>query len=253
MANSSPAAVVTAVARGALAGDIKRLYGQAVFANPSRAFAAITEALEFYQQTPAVFSPFSSKYDAFLRGTAKLSAQEARGLAIFNDPARGNCAQCHKSEVMADGRPPLFTDFGFVALGVPRNKAIPANDDPGYFDLGLCGPYRHDLAKRVELCGMFKAPTLRNVALRQSFYHNGVFHSLREAVAFYAERDTDPGKWFPAGPDGAVRKFDDMPAAYVGNISQEAPFGGKRMLSDADVDDLVVFLGTLTDGYRPGS
>ncbi|HEY1413134.1 MAG TPA: cytochrome c peroxidase [Rhodopila sp.] len=253
MANASPAAVVASVARGALAGDIRRVYGQAVFADPSRAFAAITEALEFYQQTPSVFSPFSSKYDAFLRGTAKLSAQEARGLAIFNDPARGNCAQCHKSEVMADGRPPLFTDFGFVALGVPRNKAIPANNDPAYFDLGLCGPYRHDLAGRADLCGMFKAPTLRNVALRQSFYHNGVFHSLRQAVAFYAERDTDPGKWYPTGPDGKVRKFDDLPPAYVGNVSQEAPFGGKRMLSDADVDDLVAFLGTLTDGYRPGS
>jgi cytochrome c peroxidase len=245
MANASRAAVVAAVARASYADKVRRLYGQNVFADPPAAFAAVTEALEFYQETPATFSPFSSKYDAFLAGRALLTAQEGRGLALFNDPLKGNCAQCHKSAVTADGRPPLFTDFGFVALGVPRNRAIPANDDPGYFDLGLCGPERKDLAGRDAYCGMFKAPTLRNVALKESFYHNGVFHSLREAVVFYAERDTDPAKWY------AGRTFDDLPAAYVGNVNSEIPFGPKRVLSDADVDDLVAFLGTLTDGYRP--
>ena len=192
MANLDRAAVVAKVARAAYAGEVRRLYGQAVFADTTRAFAAITEALEYYQQTPAVFSPFTSKYDAVLRGAAMLSDQEARGLTLFNDPGTGNCAQCHKSAVTADGHPPLFTDFGYVALGVPRNPAIAANADPGYFDLGLCGPVRHDLADRREFCGMFKAPTLRNVALRRSFYHNGFFHTLREAVAFYATRDSDP-------------------------------------------------------------
>ncbi len=250
MAMPDAAAVVSAVGRAAYAPDLRTLYGQDVFADTPRAFAAVTEALEFYQQSPAVFSPFSSKYDAFLRGTVGLSAREARGLAIFNDPARGNCAPCHKSGVTADGKPPLFTDFGYAALGLPRNRAIPANGDPSYFDLGLCGPYRRDLRDAVKYCGMFKAPTLRNVALRQSFYHNGVFHTLRDAVAFYARRDTDPARWYPAGPDGTVRKFDDLPAAYAANVSTEPPFGGATHLSDADVDDLVAFLETLTDGYR---
>jgi cytochrome c peroxidase len=251
MANPNPASVVAAIRRSVYAGDVRRLYGRNVFADPVRAFAAMTEALEFYQQTPATFSPYSSKYDAFLRGRASLSEQENRGLTVFNDPRKGNCAQCHKSAVTADGRPPLFTDFGYVALGVPRNRAIPANNDPAYFDLGLCGPKRHDLAGQAKYCGMFKAPALRNVALKASFYHNGVFHSLRDAVAFYAERDTDPGKWYPAGPDGAVRKFDDLPAEYVGNISTELPFGSQNVLSNADVDDIVAFLRTLTDGYQP--
>jgi cytochrome c peroxidase len=252
MAMPDAAAVAAAVGRAAYAADLRGLYGQDVFADAARAFAAVTEALEFYQQSPAVFSPFSSKYDAFLRGTVRLSDQEARGLAIFNDPQRGNCAQCHRSTVTADGKPPLFTDFGYAALGLPRNRAIPANDDPTYFDLGLCGPYRRDLADAAKYCGMFKAPTLRNVAVKQSFYHNGVFHTLRDAVAFYAQRDTDPARWYPAGPDGRVRKSDDLPAAYAGNVSTEPPFGGGIHLSDADIDDLVGFLETLTDGYRPG-
>jgi cytochrome c peroxidase len=245
MANAEPSAVVAAVARASYAQDVRQLYGQDVFADPVRAFAAVTEALEFYQETPAIFSPYSSKYDAFLAGRASLSEPEGRGLAVFNDPQKGNCAQCHRSAVMADGSPPAFTDFGYVALGVPRNRAIPANNDPDYFDLGLCGPMRVDLLGQGKYCGMFKAPTLRNVALKESFYHNGVFHSLRDAVAFYAERDTEPGKWYSG------RKFDDLPRAYVGNVNMEMPFGEKRVLSDADVDDLVAFLRTLTDGYRP--
>ena len=249
MANASPQAVVAAVARSASADQVRRLYGQTVFADPARAFAAVTEALAFYQQTPSVFSPFSSKYDAVLAGRASLTRREAHGLALFNNPAKGNCARCHKSAVSADGAPPLFTDFGYVALGVPRNRAIPANADPAYFDLGLCGPERHDLAGRTEYCGLFKAPTLRNVALKKSFYHNGVIHSLRQAVDFYATRDSAPAKWYPVRSDGTVHTFDDLPAAYVGNVNSEIPFGPKRVLSDGDIDDLVAFLRTLTDGY----
>jgi cytochrome c peroxidase len=250
MAMPSPQAVVAAVARAPYAGDLKALYGQSVLTDARHAFAAVTEALEFYQQTPAVFSRFSSRYDAFLRGAARLSAQGARGLALFNDPRRGNCASCHPSAVSADGRPPLFTDFGYAALGVPRNRAIPANADPSYFDLGLCGPYRTGMAGVARYCGLFKVPTLRNVALKQSFYHNGAFHSLREAVAFYAGRDVNPGQWYPTGSDGRVRMYDDLPAVYAANVSREPPFGGMEMLSAADVDDLVAFLETLTDEWH---
>ena len=239
MANPNAASVAAAVERSTHAAAVRRLYGQTIFADPPRAFAAITEALEFYQQTPSIFSPFSSKYDAFLRGTVRLTEPEARGLAVFNDSTKGNCAQCHVSAPTPDGRPPLFTDFGFAALGLPRNPAIPANRDPAYFDLGLCGPQRHGLAGKPQYCGMFKAPTLRNVALKQSFYHNGVFHTLRDAVAFYADRDKEaytPG---------------DLPPAYAANVTTEPPFGPLRTLSDTDVDDLVAFLNTLTDGYAP--
>ena len=175
MANNSPEDLVARVAASSYASDLARLYGEDLFANPARATAAITEALEYYQQRPTVFSPFTSKYDAFIRGRATLTAQEARGLAAFNDAERGNCVHCHKSQATANGDLPLFTDFGFVAIGAPRNKAIPANIDPAYHDLGLCGPDRQDLKDKPEYCGLFKAPSLRNVALRQSFYHNGVF------------------------------------------------------------------------------
>jgi cytochrome c peroxidase len=253
MSNDSEAAVVARVSVAPYAPELRRLYGKEIFNEPHKAFAALGEALEAYQETPQEFSPFTSKYDAFLRGETKLTPQEARGLAAFNDPSRGNCNHCHRSQLSTIGHLPLFTDFGYVAVGVPRNRTIAANADPGYFDLGMCGPQRKDLANRPEYCGLFKTPSLRNVATRRSFYHNGVFHTLEDAVAFYATRDTNPERWYPVGPDGKVRKFDDLPAQYRDNINFEPPFGERPgespALSPADVADIVAFLRTLTDGF----
>jgi cytochrome c peroxidase len=253
MANSSADDVVAKVARAAYAGEFRRAFGARVFDDQGRAFKAVLLAVETFEQSPADFYPYSSKYDAFLRGTAALNAAERRGLAAFNDPARGNCARCHPS-AMREGAFPQFTDFGFAALGAPRNRAIPANADPRYYDLGLCGPLRKDLAGRAEYCGLFRTPTLRNVARKRVFLHNGVFHALDEVVRFYAERDTAPEKWYPRGANGVPVKFDDLPVSYRGNVDHAPPFGeypGERpRLSAADVRDIVAFLSALSDSYQ---
>ncbi len=235
------------VASAPYASQIRKLYGNDIFKDTHRAFLVVGEALEAYQQTPAEFGSFTSKYDAFLRGQVHLTPQEMRGFAAFNDPGKGNCSSCHKSQVSPVGVLPLFTDFGLIALGVSAQpRGFPANADPKYFDLGACGPQRTDLANRLEFCGLFRAPSLRNVATRKTFYHNGVFASLEDAVAFYATRDTNPEKWYPAGTDGKVRKFDDLPAQYRQNINFEPPFGRqpgeKPALSEQDVADIVAFL-----------
>ena len=195
-----------------------------------------------------------SKYDAHLRGQAVLSTQESRGLALFNDPAKGNCAACHPSERAADGSHPLFTDFSYDNLGVPRNRELVVNADPGYFDLGLCAQPGGQLAARGDLCGAFKVPSLRNVALRQALFHNGHFKTLKDALAFYVQRDTNPEKFYPRRSDGTVDKFDDLPQAYKANVNtSEAPYdrqaGDAPALSDAEIDDVIAFLQTLTDGW----
>jgi cytochrome c peroxidase len=140
-------------------------------------------------------------------------------------------------------------------LGVPRNAAIPANADRHYVDLGLCGPLRTDLTDHKEYCGLFRTPSLRNVALRRVFFHNGAVHRLQDAVRFYAERDTRPQQWYPRMADGTVLKFDDLPTEYQRNLDREAPFdrhpGDPPALTDGDIKDLVAFLRTLTDGYTP--
>lgn len=255
MANESVASLAAALRRASYAGKMQAIFGAAVLADDDKTVAAATEALEVFEQTSRLFYPYSSKYDAYLAGRVRLTPQEAHGLELFNDPAKGNCASCHRSERDNDGIPPQFTDYGLIAVGVPRNRAIPANADPKFFDLGACGPLRTDLAGRAEYCGLFRTPSLRNVALRKTFYHNGHEHDLHKAVAFYVERDTAPEKWYPSGADGRVEKFDDLPPQYQNNINRDPPFGGKPgdkpALSPSEIDDVVAFLKTLTDGYTP--
>jgi cytochrome c peroxidase len=253
MANESKAAVVEKMKRTAWARDFAVLHGASVFDNVDDAFDKLTQAIARFELEDPSFSAFTSKYDAVLRGEAQLTAQEERGRILFNDPAKGNCAACHPSEKNADGTHPLFTDFTYDNLGVPRNAAIPANADPNYFDLGLCA--RADLAGRDDLCGAFKVPSLRNVALRKTFFHNGRFASLKDALTFYVQRDTDPQKWYSLNADGSVNKFDDLPAQYKANVNtEEAPYnrgpGDAPALTDAEIDDVIAFLQTLTDGWN---
>ncbi len=254
MANGSP----EEAARNALAAgygpQLAAIYGDEVLGEPTRVFDGMLKAFEVYEQEWRIFYPYSSKYDAYLAKETRLSPAEARGLALFEDPDKGNCSSCHFSEPGADGSAPQFSDYGMIALGLPRNSEIPANADPTYHDLGLCGPLRTDFTGRAEYCGLFRTPTLRNVATRHTFFHNGVFHELRDAVAFYATRDTDPGRWFPVHADGIVDKFDDLPVQYWRSINMDPPFGGepgsRPALSDDEIDDIVAFLGTLSDGWR---
>ena len=254
MANKDADAVAARLEQAGYAAQLRKILGVKLDA-PGQVFDAAAEALEVYEQDYRVFYPYSAKYDAFLAGKAKLSPAEARGLALFEDPAKGNCASCHISQRANNGAPPEFTDYGLIAIGVPRNRAIPANADPEHFDLGLCGPDRTDFRDRAEYCGLFKTPSLRNVARRQVFMHNGLFHTLKQVMEFYVERDTDPGKWYPRNPDGTVDKYDDLPAIYHDNINTDPPFdrkpGDKPALDAAEIDDVIAFLGTLNDGYTP--
>ncbi|ASU39890.1 cytochrome-c peroxidase [Herbaspirillum sp. meg3] len=255
MANTDAADVVAKLKRAPYAPQFKATFGETIFDNTDRAFQAALMALEVFQESPADFYPYSSKYDAYLRKQTTLSAQELRGLELFNEPTKGNCASCHLSEILPNGAFPQFTDYGLIAVGVPRNKKIPANADPRYYDFGLCGPERTDFKDKPEYCGLFKTPTLRNIALRQTFFHNGVFHTLQEVMEFYVQRDTNPEKWYPRNRDGSVRKFDDLLPEHFSNVNMEPPFdrkpGDKPALNDAEIKDVIAFLKTLTDGYTP--
>jgi cytochrome c peroxidase len=253
MANESADAVVVRIERASYAVQFRKTFGDSIFDDKALAFKAVLMALEIFQQSPTEFYPYTSKYDAWLRHEAALSGGEVRGLAAFNDPSKGNCARCHPSG-MRNGAFPQFTDFGYAALGAPRNKAIFANADRRYFDLGLCGPLRTDLADKKEYCGLFRTPSLRNTATRRVFFHNGVFHRLEDVIRFYAGRDTQPQKWYSHRTDGAAVKFDDLPVQYHANIDSQAPFdrhaGDQPALNEADIKDIVVFLQALTDGYE---
>jgi cytochrome c peroxidase len=164
---------------------------------------------------------FSSKFDGSLAGTAVLSDLEKEGLRLFEDTQKGNCTRCHAFK--AATRLPaelLFTNFEYNNIGVPRNARIPANADPAFFDLGLCGPRRERLADE-RLCGAFKVPTpAQRGRAGRPFMHNGFFTSLRDVVAFYATRDYRARRWYPA-----ATYLNDVPAAYAANVDLTlAPF-----------------------------
>jgi cytochrome c peroxidase len=255
MANSSKTDVVNKVKQAAYATQFGTVFGANVFDDPTQAFADITYALQQYQLEAPEFHPYTSKYDQYLNGTASLSASEMQGLALFNDPAKGNCNSCHPSTKAADGSAPAFTNFRFANLGLPRNGGIPNNASSSYFDLGVCGPDRTDLSSNAKLCGAFKIPTLRNVASRKVFFHNGSFNDLTTAVTFLVQRDTNPTTWYPQTSNGAVQKFNDLPSAYQANVdTADVPFnrqpGMAPALSSDEINALVQFLGTLTDGYN---
>jgi len=259
MNNPSKAAVVEKIKTGAYAELARRVYGDRIFESDS-AFERLARAVAAYESSER-FHPFSSKFDDFLRGRERLTPQEAQGLALFKDKKKGNCIACHVGEETSR-RPQdwLFTDFSYDALGAPRNFAIPDNKDPAHIDLGLCK--RDGLAKAApegfdveSLCGQFKAPTLRNIAVTGPYLHNGVFTTLRDVVAFYATRDTDPSRWYPK-ENGATAKYDDLPEKLHGNVNvEEVPYDRKRgetpRLDDAEIDAIVAFLRTLTDRPRP--
>lgn len=287
MANTDAAAVIEKLQTRPYLGDFEALYGAAVLNDPATALQRVGAALAAFETESAQFHPFSSKYDFWLSGQAQLSAQERRGLSLFN--AKGNCAACHPSTSANGSTPPLFTDFSYDNLGVPRNPDIPANSDTRapaygpsnsndgihtYYDLGICGPLRADNGLNLSsICGQFKVPTLRNIALTAPYFHNGRFATLQDAIAFYVRRDTNPEQFYPTLPDGSVTKFDDLPAlyggqflvnvtepgsdaGYVGNVNtSEIPYNrtlsGTPALSPAEIDDLITFLCTLTDGYDP--
>jgi cytochrome c peroxidase len=233
-----------------------QLFGENILKNKSLLVAEAMFAIGRYQVEEPSFHPYTSKYDYWLEGKARLSEDEMRGLKLFNDPEKANCAGCHTSQPSRDGLPPRFTDTQYEALGTPRNLALADTKDPTYFDLGVCGPIRKDIAEQTQFCGMFKTPSLRNTALRRTFMHNGVFHTLQEVMDFYNFRDTNPEKIYPVGADGKVQKYNDMPEKYFDNVDvADPPFnrhpGDKPAMTDQDEADIIAFLKTLNDGYKP--
>ena len=254
MNNPNRKSVVDKIAQSRYAAQFKQVFGADVFANTDAAFTSIGVAIAAFER--ARLQAFSSKYDAMVRGQATLSPTEARGMDLFMNPAKGNCVGCHLMNPTS-GKPEdsPFSEFTYYATGIPRNSAIPKNADPAFYDLGLCGPDRTPpaLPSNVapgftinNVCGQFRMPTLRNVAERPAFMHNGFFKSLTEVVRFYATRNSDPQRWYGQAVS------NDLPAQYLGNIEVvKAPFNRAAnagpALTDAEIADIVAFLHTLSD------
>jgi cytochrome c peroxidase len=219
--------------------------------NVSMAYDAIGLTIAAYEGSPEV-NAFTSKYDYSLKDQAKLTKQERQGFALFQ--GKGKCKLCH----ISSGAQPLFTDFTFDNLGLPKNPENPVyGQNPGFIDPGLGG----FLATRPEYAayaadnmGKHKVPTLRNVNLgsdtfTKAYGHNGYFKSLYGIVHFYNTRDvlpTCPGDCTEA----QALASNCWPAAeFAANVNTAEL--GDLGLTKAEEEAIVAFLKTLDDGYMP--
>lgn len=99
-----------------------------------------------------------------------LSESAQRGLKLFMDPKKANCEVCHT--VGKDYA--LFTDNKFHNLGVG------ADINENMVDLGRSG-----VTKNENDWGAFKTPSLRNIAQRAPYMHDGTFPTLNDALGHY--------------------------------------------------------------------
>jgi len=211
----------------------KKVYGEKVFSDADTALEKFVLSIAAYERS-FEFSPFNSKYDAYLNGKAKLTKQEQRGLKVFEAEDKGNCAACHPSQPDAENKRPLFTDYTYDNLGVPAHPKNPFYKQPTqfnpdgnrYIDTGL-----GTIVKDTSHNGKFRVPSLRNIALTAPYMHNGVFETLKEVVDFYNTRD--------------IKKWPKPEVAE--NVNKDEL--GDLKLTENEVDDLVAFMETLTDGY----
>jgi cytochrome c peroxidase len=231
--------------KGAPYADAFRAEFGSVLGNVEATVDAVGRVVEAFL-TSKEMAPFSSRYDAYVTGRGKLTPYEMQGLRLFKDPAKGGCSGCHR--LYDTGRDPslsMFTDYGFDAVAVPRNDKLPSSRKP---DLGLCERTdKQTPSSQPVYCAAFRTPSLRNVAVRTSYMHNGAFSNLRDVVAFYATRATDPKRWYKSGV-----KYEDVPAKFRGQINVSSiPYnrreGDVPALNDQEIDAIVAFLHTLTD------
>jgi len=216
------------------------------------AYDNIALSIAAYEDSSEV-NAFTSKYDQTSKGKVKLSKEEQKGFSLFQGKAK--CQKCH----ISNGQQPLFTDFTFDNLGVPKNPENPVYDvDPDFVDVGLGGflmqaGYAEDVYQAEW--GKQKVPTLRNVDMRpdsgfvKAYGHNGYFKSLEGIVHFYNTRDVKdvcPGPYTEAEALAA----DCWPAPEVSENVNTDELGDLGLTPDEE-SALVAFLKTLSDGYVP--
>lgn len=237
--------IVSRVAKSAYAGLFTEVWGPGSLDFKKDVYGTyerIARSISAYEKSAEV-NPFSSKFDYYLKDMAELTEQEAWGLELFNSEEKGKCSLCHLSE----GDAPLFTDFTYDNLGIPKNPnnpfyTMPLSINPDgmdWIDEGLGGFLKAaDLPYDGEQ-GKHKVPTLRNVDKRpyegfvKVFGHNGYFKSLEEIVHFYNTRDVE-----------------DWPMAEVPGTVNSEELGNLGLTAEEEAA-IVAFMKTLSDGYMP--
>ncbi len=209
---------------------------------------------------------FTAKVDAHRAGYYEFTDQEELGRQIFR--GKGQCSACHVGTRGPGDAPPLFTDFTYDNLGVPKNPENPFTiANPDWADPGLAGFLENVTGFAVYAdanLGKQKVPTLRNVGLGsceanpddkkcivKAYMHNGFFKSLKTVVSFYNTRDVkqtcESLNIFDATEAVALAN-DCWPQPEVAdNVNQDEL--GNLGLTEEEEAALVAFMLAMSDGY----
>lgn len=258
--------VIGRVAKSDYAPLFEAVYGLGSLNNKNdleTTYERIGRAIAAYERSAEV-NPFTSKYDYYLKG-GTLTVQEANGLALFEGKAQ--CSACHISEPGPKGEPPLFTDFTYDNLGIPKNPNNPFYSAPtsinrdraDWVDPGLAGflsgaGYPEDTWK-AQL-GKQKVPTLRNVDKRpypefvKAYGHNGYFKSLEGIMHFYNTRDVKPECTNPSATEAEALAQNCWPSPEVSENVNTDELGNLGLTAEEEAA-IVAFMKTLSDGYTP--
>jgi cytochrome c peroxidase len=194
-------------------------------------FQHVANALAAFQT--AAFTKVSTPYDAYVGGDhAALSDQQKRGARLFFGSA--NCSKCHLGPLLTDQR---FHNVLSPQLGPGRGALTPLDNG------------------RAEVTGLaadrflFRTPPLRNVALTAPYFHNGAFTTLEGAVRHYINVGRSLQQYDPNQLPPAFRStVHEGPAVWNQLLATTDPnVSDSLRLSNADVNDLIAFLGALTD------
>ena len=220
------------------------LYGTNIFDDVDEAYSAMTQAIAAFERSPEM-SPFTSKYDKFIRGDYEYSpvSKAALGKARFFSQQFTNCATCH--QLRPNGNEgETFSNYEFHNIGVPVNTRLrTANgSDEGFTDTGLAAiDAVSDEPDTSELEGKFRVPTLRNVGVTAPYMHNGVFQSLDTVIRFYDRHLVSSTNGI--NPETGIA----WAAPEVGENISFTELRQGNALSDNDIEGLVCFLYSLTD------
>ena len=256
--------VVASVCDGAYGDRFRSHFGDGVCANKVSGYNAIARAVAAFEASAQV-NAFSSKYDHYLNDPKRypLTDQERLGLELFEREDKGNCAACHPSQPGPNQEAPLFTDFTYDNLGVPRNPLNPWYNAPernpegsNWMDEGLGGFLKtvpRFAARAEENLGKQKVPTVRNADLRPSpdfvkaYMHNGALKTLAEVVHFYNTRDTKPACEATTAPAPGENCWPAAETAANVNTDELGDLG----LTEEEEAAIVAFMKTLSDGWTP--